>query len=212
VTSIPHILIGAGGHAKVLISLAKAVGVSVEGVCAPEFVGSRGNFWRGIEVLGGDDALERVDPERVLLIHGIGQLPSNFLRQRVHERLSSRGFRFATMVHPHSWVDETAQLEEGVQIMAGVVIQPDVTIGRATIINTGASVDHDCQIGAHVHIAPGAVLCGNVTVQEGAFIATGSTLLPGLTVARGAIVGAGATLVRDLAGQQCAIGPATRLK
>jgi sugar O-acyltransferase (sialic acid O-acetyltransferase NeuD family) len=163
-------------------------------------------------VLGGDDALERLDSEQVLLIHGVGQLPRSFIRQHIHERLKSKGFRFATMVHPYSWVDETAVLGEGVQIMAGAIIQPDVTMGAGTIINTGASIDHDCRIGAYVHVGPGAVLCGNVEVQEGAFIAAGATLVPGLTVARGAIVGAGVTLVRDLMEHQCAVGPALRLK
>ncbi len=211
-TSLPHIIIGAGGHAKVLLALARSLGLLVEGVCAPELADLRGSRWRGIEVLGDDDALEHLDPDRVLLIHGVGQLPRSCVRQRIHERLKSKGFRFATMVHPYSWVDETALLGEGVQIMAGVIVQPDVIVGTGTIINTGASIDHDCRIGAHVHIGPGAVLCGDVDVQQEAFVAAGSTLLPGLTIARGAIVGAGVTLIRDLAEHQCAVGPAVRLK
>ena len=210
--SPPHIIIGAGGHAKVLLALARSLGLQVEGVCAPELADLRGSCWRGVTVLGGDDALEKLDSEQVLLIHGVGQLPRSCLRQRIHERLKSKGFRFATLVHPYSWVDETVVLGEGAQVMAGAIVQPDVLLGAGTIINTRASIDHDCRIGAHVHVGPGAVVCGSVDVQEGAFIATGSTLLPGLTIARGAIVGAGVTLIRDLAEQQCAIGPSARLR
>ncbi|WP_218568387.1 acetyltransferase [Pseudomonas sp. H9] len=210
--SRPHIIIGAGGHSKVLLALARASGLSVEGVCAPELADQRGSLWRGVKVLGGDDALDMLDPEQVLLIHGVGQLPRNFVRQRIHDRLKAKGFKFATLVHPYTWIDETVVLGEGVQIMAGAIIQPDVTIGAGTIINTGASVDHDCRVGAHVHVGPGAVLCGNVAVQEEVFIATGCTVLPGLTVARGAIVGAGTTLVQDLAKHQCVIGPTARLR
>jgi UDP-perosamine 4-acetyltransferase len=211
-TKLPLIILGSGGHAKVLLALVRTAGLQIQGVCAPELAGSAGQEWRGITVLGGDEALDRFDPPAIGLVNGVGQLVGSLARRRLFERLSTRGFCFPALIHPAAWIDQSVQLEQGVQVMAGAIIQPDTRLGTATIVNTGASVDHDCRIGAHVHIAPGATLCGGVTVCDGAFVASGATILPGCTVGEGAVVGAGAVLTRDLAPGRVLLGQSPRLK
>lgn len=198
----PLILLGAGGHAKVSLALALACGRRVVGVCAPELAAAGFPTWRDLPVLGDDAALERLDPDTTGLLNGIGQLVGSQSRQDVFQRLRGRGFRFPALVHPSAWVDGSCRLEEGVQIMAGAVLQPDVRIGENCIINTRAGIDHDCCIGNHVHIAPGATLCGAVRVADGAFVGSGATVIQGLTIGAGAVVAAGAVLVRDLAAGQ----------
>ena len=192
----PLILLGAGGHAKVALSLAHAAGRTVIGVCASEL--APGTDWRGVPVLGGDEALDVIDPAGVQLINGIGMMPGATRRQELFQRLGSRGFSFATICHPRATVDPSARLAAGVQVMAGCVIQPDVAVGDNALLNTGSSVDHDCVIGAHVHIAPGATLCGSVNVGPGVFVGSGATIIQGIAVGAGAVIGAGTTVVRDL--------------
>lgn len=208
----PLVMIGAGGHAKVLHALALAVGYRILGVCAPELVQQGQTHWRGVPVLGGDGALEQFEPAAVGMINGIGQLIGSQSREAIFVRLRQAGFNFPALVHPAAWVALTADLAQGVQVMAGAVIQPDCCIGENSIINTRASVDHDCDIGANVHIAPGATLCGGVRIHDRAFIGSGATLIQGLIVGNGAIVGAGVTLTRNLDGNQILLGPAPRLK
>lgn len=210
--SLPLIMLGAGGHAKVLLSLAQASGLNVIGVCDPELAEQGRDQWRGVRVLGGDEALDAFDPASVGLINGIGQLVGSTGRHTVFERLKAKGFRFPALVHPAAWVDGSAVLKDGVQVMAGAVIQADATVGSNSIINTGASLDHDCCLGEHVHVAPGATLCGNVQVKDRAFIASGATVIQGLTVGEESVVGAGGVLVRDLAARLTLIGPAARNK
>ncbi len=206
------VLLGAGGHAKVLLSLAQAAGLELLGVCDPVLSSQGVSHWRGIRVLGGDEALDTLDPESVGLINGVGQLVGGKARRKIFASLKAKGFQFPALVHPTAWVDNTAILHEGVQIMAGVVIQADVVIGLNSIINTRAGIDHDCCLGANVHVAPGATLCGGVQVQDRAFIAGGATVIQGLTVGEDAVVGAGAVLARDLAARQILLGPAARKK
>lgn len=201
-------MLGAGGHAKVLLSLAQSLGLELLGVCDPVLFSQGVSHWRGIRVLGGDEALDALNPESVGLINGVGRLVGNAGRCRVFARLKEKGFQFPVLVHPTAWVDNTAFLHEGVQVMAGAVIQADVIIGSNSIINTRAGIDHDCCLGVDVHVAPGATLCGGVQVQDRAFIASGATVIQGLTVGEDAVVGAGALLVRDLAAQHILLGPA----
>lgn len=208
----PLVMIGAGGHAKVLHALALAAGHRIVGVCDPQLARQGQSHWRGVPVLGGDDALAQVDSAAVGLINGIGQLVGSRGRQEVYKRLRRAGFVFPPLVHPAAWVAPTARLAQGVQVMAGAMVQPDCSIGENSILNTRAGVDHDCTVGAHVHIAPGATLCGGVRVGDGAFIATGATIVQGVTVGVDAVVGAGATLMRDLGADQTLLGPRARPK
>lgn len=197
-SDVPLILIGAGGHASVLQELAQEVGRRFLGVCDPHLSSERVRTWRGLSVLGGDDALNHVNPIGVSLVNGVGQLVGSEARRDLFERLSSAGFTFSTLIHPAAWVSPSAKLAEGVQVMAGAIIQAGCSVDRNTIINTRASVDHDCTIGQHVHIAPGATLCGGVEVEDEAFIGAGAVVIQGLRVGSRAIVGAGATLSHHL--------------
>ena len=83
----------------------------------------------------------------------------------------------------------------GLQILDGVVIQPDVTIGENTLINTRASIDHDCVIGAHCFVAPGAILCGDVKIGDDCFIGAGATIVQGVNIDDGTFVPAGTLVV-----------------
>jgi len=196
--SRPFVILGAGGHAKVLLSLLQSIDADVKGVCDPGLAQSSVQSWRGVRVLGGDEVLDGLDPAQVALVNGLGQVVGSNRRKQVFLELTAKGFLFPPLLHSAAWVDSSVLLEAGVQVMAGAVIQPDTVIGANTIVNTGARIDHDCMIGSHVHIAPAAALCGGVKVAAGAFIGAGSTTIQGLTVGEGAIVGAGSTLVRDL--------------
>lgn len=196
----PLILLGAGGHAKVLLSLVRALDLPVLGVCAPELVNQGANFWRDIRVLGAGDDLNDFSPNDVALVNAVGRrVGDTNSRQRIFDAFKAKGYYFPVLVHPRACVDPDASLQEGAQIMAGAVIQADARIGNNVIINTRAAIDHDCVIEDHVHIAPGAVLCGNVHVGKRAFVASGATLIPGTKVGNDAVVGAGASIVRDVA-------------
>lgn len=206
----PLVLLGAGGHARVLAALARAVGHPVLGVCDPTLAASAVSRWEGLDVLGDDGALDRLPPNRTALMLGIGQLATGNLRERLYSAWRARGYDFPALIHPTAWVAPGVVLGDGVQVMAGAVIQPGCEIGANSIVNTRAGVDHDCRIGRDVHVAPGATLCGTVTVEDGAFIGAGATVIQGLRIGARSVVGAGVTLVRELAPATTVLGAANR--
>lgn len=209
-SGLPLILLGAGGHAKVLLSVARSLNCSVIGVCDPQLVSSGVTHWRGLDVLGGDEALQRFDRDSVQVLNGIGQIVGSAARRKVYERVAADGYRFATLVHPSAWVDSSVELQEGVQVMAGAIIQADSVVGKNSIINTHSAVDHDCVVGAHSHIAPGATLCGGVNVGERCFVASGATVIQGILIGDDAVIGAGSVLVRDVASHGIVLGSKPR--
>lgn len=209
----PVVLLGAGGHARVLLALMRAAGYTVLGVCDPGLAADGTSSWEGLDVLGDDARLAaHFGPEEIVLALGVGQLSASMLRERLYTHWRARGFNFPTLVHPTAWIAADAALADGAQIMAGAIIQPGCIIGENSIINTHASVDHDCHIAPNVHVAPGATLCGSVHVAAGAFIGAGAVIIQGLHIGERAVVGAGATLVRDLGPHDMIIGGAQRVR
>ncbi len=191
------IMLGSGGHAKVLLEALKQQGLAVAGILTATQE-QHGTLLAGIPVLGNDDVLADYPPERTRLVNGVGSVGLPQLRERIFTELSRRGYSFATVIHPAAVVAEDALLEEGAQVMAGAVIQPGSRIGRNSIINTRAAVDHDCSIGDHVHLAPGVTLSGGVTIGTGTHVGTGATVIQGITIGSAAIVGAGALVIRNV--------------
>ncbi len=193
--SLPVLIIGAGGHARVLIEALTKCDTAILGCVAKE---APARWSPSIPFLGDDEALYSHAPSSVVLINGIGSIARPDLRRDIFLRFKQKGYYFGTVVHPAAILPSDLVLGEGVQVMAGAILQPGSRVGCNAIINTGAVVDHDCQVGAHVHIAPGAVLSGDVTVGEGVHVGTGACVIQGIAIGTGAVVGAGATVLCDV--------------
>ena len=193
------LLLGAGGHAKVLLDLLRATGVTIVAV-----VDSNPARWRqkilDIEVAGGDDVVLAHPVSECELVNGVGSVSRDTLviRRDLYLRFNALGYRFAQARHPAAVISTYAVLEEGIQVMAGAVIQACARIGVNAIINTSASVDHDCVIGAHSHIAPGATLSGGVVIGKEVHVGTGAILKQGVKVGDGAVIGAGSVVLHDV--------------
>jgi sugar O-acyltransferase (sialic acid O-acetyltransferase NeuD family) len=192
---LPIIVIGGGGHAKVLVSTLILCGRSILGfvdlnpACPPLL---------GVRHLGNDAAVLLHAPAAVQLVNGVGSAASTAIRQEIYDRFTYQQYRFATVIHPSAVVASEVQMEDGVQIMAGAVLQPGTSVGSNAVVNTGAIIDHDCVVGAHAHIAPGAVLSGCVRVDRGAHVGAGACIIQGVSIGAGSVVGAGAVVIRDV--------------
>lgn len=192
------ILVGAGGHARVLIDLIRLSGLyEIAGIIDTQL--KAGEMVSGITVLGNDDILGE------LYFHGlkyasiaVGSIKNNFKRRVLYERIKEIGFSVPCLSHPKAVIAGNVQLLEGAQIMAGAIIQVNSSIGENTIINTGAIVEHDCQIGMHVHICPGTTISGGCNIGDSTFIGAGATVIQGVSIGNNSVVAAGAVVISDV--------------
>ncbi|MEN3334560.1 MAG: hypothetical protein V7641_3925 [Blastocatellia bacterium] len=196
------VVLGAGGHAKVVIATLQAAGFTVAAVFDDDET-KRGSALLSVTVKGTLDELASSNYR-----HAIMAVGNNATRMQLTERLQNQlqNVEWITVVHPQTCVHPSVQLGAGTVVFAGAVVQPDAVIGAHAIINTGATIDHDCFIGDFAHIAPGAHLAGDVRIARGAFIGIGAAVIPGRQVGEWAMVGAGATVISDIPARVTAVG------
>ncbi len=194
----PCILLGAGGHARVLLDLLAVCGAQVAGLY-DQNPALHGQQMLGAPIKGFDDAVLELDPKSVWLINAIGSAGPVVLRKKIFERFRDAGFEFPTLVHPAACVSRFAVLEPGAQVHAGAIIGAQATIGANTIVNTRAVVEHDCAIAPHVHLAPGVTLSGAVRVGSASHVGTGATVVQGITIGASCLVAAGAVVTVNVA-------------
>ena len=192
----PAIVLGAGGHAKVVVDMLLANGITVLGFTTPEPEAKSPHV--DYKVLGSDEVILDFTPQQVSLVNGIGSLPGNNLRYTVAAKMRNLGYKFRTLIHPSAIVSPDVSLAEGVLIMAGAVVQSGVEIGLDTIINTGSLIDHDCKIGFNCHVAPGVVCSGGVKVGNNVHIGTGSSVIQNISIGENSVIAAGSVLYRDI--------------
>ncbi|WP_445765673.1 acetyltransferase [Rheinheimera sp.] len=191
------LVLGAGGHATVVVDILRQLNFNIIGLVAAEPVKHQPVF-AGIACYTSDDDVLAFNINDVLLVNAIGSLPGQDVRFKVHQKFKKLGYRFMTLVAPTAVVSLYAELSEGVQVMPGAIINANSRIGEGSIINTGAIVEHDCTIGAHNHLAPGAKLSGGVSTGDYVHIATGANVIQGMSIGEHTIVGAGATVTKNL--------------
>jgi len=192
------ILYGGGGHGKVLIELIRALGsYHLAGVVDDGL--AVGGEVLGLPVLGGAEILPELYRRGVrLAVNGVGGIGRPETRWRVFEVLAQAGFLCPALVHPAAYVERSAHLEGGVQVLPQAYISSAVKVGFGTVINAGVVVSHDCVLGRCVNLSPGALLAGGVRVEDFAQIGMGATINIGITIGRGARVGNGATVKADV--------------
>jgi sugar O-acyltransferase (sialic acid O-acetyltransferase NeuD family) len=195
------LILGAGGHGKVIADILLKQGVSIAG-----FLDDNPSTWGskalGLPILGGIDEYTQYTPTGLIL--GIG---SNQVRQRIVSRLGQTVEPlWINAVHPTATIALDVQLGKGVVLAAQTVINTGSRIGNHVIVNTGATIDHDCNVQDFCHIAPGVHMAGGVTVGTGTLLGIGAAVTPYRTIGAWSTVGAGATVVHDIPEHVTAMG------
>lgn len=193
----PIVILGAGGHARVLIDLAQLLGIPILGLTSLHH--KPGSLVSGKPILGSDEVLLEKKMDGVELVIGFGSTEVSAVRKALFDRMRNARYRFATLIHPSACLSDGVIVGEGSQVMAGVILQTGVEIGKNSIVNTRVSLDHDVRIGNHCHVAPGVVCSGGIEVGDGSHLGVGAVLIENIHVGRDAMVAAGAVVVRHVA-------------
>lgn len=183
------IIIGAGGHARVVADVVRSVGDIVFGFLDDGF--DVGEELYGSSILGKvEDCLNYKDEYEMLIAIG-----NNETRRKIAEKYQCNWY---TAIHSSAIVSPSAKIEAGTVVMPNAVVNACAEVGMHSIINTGAVVEHDCKIGSYVHISPRAVVCGVSSLGDNSWLGAGSVIIHVTRVCENVIIGANATVIKDI--------------
>lgn len=200
------VIVGAGGHAKVVAeclddSLYEVVGFLDKD---REKTGLKiGDY----TIIGSDADGEKYKREGVEgCIIAIGHIGDSRIRNKLYETYKKIGFLMVNAIHKRSYISKSAHLENGIVVMPNAIINAGVHIGENSIINSGAIIEHDAIIGTGVHAAPGSIVAGGVCVSDNVLLGAGAIILQGRKIGENAVIGAGAVVTKDVLANQIIVG------
>jgi len=196
------ILIGAGGHAKVIADIILKSGDSILGFLDDD---STAKLWN-INNLGKiNSCLKYVNHNYFIIAIG-----NNEIRSQI--AMNYPKLQWYTAIHPSSQIAKGVSIGEGTTIMASTVINSDAKIGKHVILNTGAIVEHDNIIGDYVHLSPRVVLGGTVRIENNTHIGIGVVVKNNINVCSNVVVGSGAVVVKNIKISGTYVGVPAKIK
>lgn len=186
------LILGAGGHAKVVADAARAMGIAHIYFCDE----------------GAGQSLEQFAGICAHIHVAIGD---NATRDFGYKRAIEEGFTPYSVVHPTAIISPEALIGQGVYIGALCVLNPQCSISDFALINTGAIVEHDSVVGQAAFIAPGAIMCGRTGLGARSFLGTHGTMIPQTSVGDDVVIGAGSVVTRTFENDVHLVGVPARV-
>lgn len=152
--NINLLIIGAGGHGKVVKEIAEAIG------------------YKNIAFLDDNspEAIGKVANSRFFLdtyqeaFVGIG---NNKFRAEILMRLGQEGFTIPVLIHTTAYISKSAVIEKGTVVEPKAIVNANSKVGMGCIISVGSIIDHDVVLEDCVHVNAGAICkAGSFVVKE----------------------------------------------
>ncbi|QDG51673.1 acetyltransferase [Persicimonas caeni] len=202
------IVVGAGGHGKVVADAIRASGDRVAGFVDidPAKLGQVVEPGGAAVICSQGDFFDRVSADSLdelgdAVAFGVG---NNRVRSELLARLPNE--LTPPVVHPGAIVSSTAKLGSGTVVFAGAVINAAAVIGSGVIVNSAAVIEHDCRIGDGAHLSPNTAVCGGSTIGQRTWVGAGSTVIHQVCVGDDVVIGAGAVIIRDVPAKATVVG------
>jgi len=158
------IILGAGGHGRVVKEAAEAMNVFNK----IDFLDDNSKM-----AIGKLNAISDLSKEYRYAFVAIG---NNELRMECIKRVEELGYILPVLIHPKAIVSPSASVYPGTIVNMAAIIQTNVVIEKGCIIGAGSLIDHDSFIGYGTHVDCGAivkshcVLMSNRKVESGMII------------------------------------------
>ena len=197
-------LIGAGDHAKVVLSTLEACGMGCLGIY-DDNEELRGQTLWCLPILGKIEDMPDT-PETMAII----AIASNSVRRSIYERF--KNVCWPVCIHPLVCVDSSVRLGAGTVVLSGAIVESDASVGRQSIVNSGSFVGHDAKIGNFCHLAPRSAIGNGSVLEDDVLVGMSATVRPYTKIFRGATAGMGSLVMKNIGPGGTYVGqPAKRI-
>lgn len=119
-------------------------------------------------------------------------------RKKVYEMARGHGVPVATFVHPSSYVEKSALIQEGSIVLVDCTVDMNARLGENVFLSSRCFVSHHVKVGSHTFCGPAVKLAGNAGIGECCFLGISTTLIDGVRIGTNVQTAAGAVVTKDV--------------
>lgn len=155
------LIIGAGGHGRVVKETAESMGIFGE----IDFLDDNSKL-----AVGKIDEYRKFSKKYKYAFVALGN-PE--LRRDTIKKLKELEYEIPVIIHPTAYVSQSVVVGEGGFIGVNATINTNVVIEEGCIVGIGALIDHDSSMGAFSYVNAGGIVKAGTRVEEGIKIESG---------------------------------------
>lgn len=166
-----------------------------------------GLFYNSLKVFNRDLIYQNED-SYILAVPGS---PSSYTqRKEFINGLEIPFSRFATIIHPKSFVSNFTNIGYNTLIMAGTVITSNANIGNHVVILPNSVIHHDSLIGDFTLIGSSVCIAGHTEIGSNCYIGSGSNIINNISIGENSLVGMGTNVTKSFEKNKKIIGNPAR--
>lgn len=200
------IIIGSGGHSRMIIECSIALGYEIKCLIDIKIKSNSKERILGIPVKP-KSFLKKIDKNNNIFI-AIGD---NSIREKFFFKYK-RNFNLINLIHPSSYVAENVKIGSANFIGPKAIVNSASNIKSNCIINSGSIIEHECKIMNSVHVGPGSIVCGRVVVEKNCFIGAGSRIIQNIVIKQNSTIGAGSVVLSNTKPNNIYVGSPAKIK
>jgi len=209
INAVELVIIGAGGHGRVVVEAARLSGFQLGGIIDTDFSGQKENIL-GCPVIGGIKSLNELSHENISVFVAVGD---SLKRAKYFLMAKEKGFSLPAVVHPTAFISEHSTIGSGAFINTAAIINTGAEIGENSIINSGSIIEHEVVVGKHSHVCPGVKIGGRVIIGENSFIGIGTNVIDYIKIGNNVTIGAGSVIIDNVESNSTIVGvPGRKIK
>lgn len=164
------LIIGAGGHGKVVKEVAAGIAdeYGIKKYDRIDFLDDKAEC-----AVGKLSDLEMIAKDYDEVFCGIG---NNQVREKLLCRCKELGLKIACIIHPTAYVSPSAVIMPGTVVEPKAIVNAGSLVGFGCIISAGAIVDHDVVVEDFCHVNVGAICGAGSRVAKGSRIPAGEVI------------------------------------
>jgi len=196
-------IIGSGGLGKEVADLAHRINKWDKIIFANDIRTKK--VVNGIEVYTFEKVLDTFNnsDNDLEFIVAVGEPAS---REALYKKLTYNKLNYICIMDPGFILSEFSSIGKGTIIHTGAIVTCNTQIGTGSFISKNAAIGHDVIIGEYCVIAPNAIVSGNSKIGNNCYLGSGAIIRNETTIGDNSIIGMGAVVLEDVAPNSVMVG------